>query len=204
MSGRALPGGSRAPRWSRPPSPPIPRWWWPGWWRSTVSRATGSGGTARSRASSPSSSSPGSGAAPACSPTSSSPSCATAGRPAAVLRGFRALYLALPINLIIMGWVTRAMVTILQISLDINAWTAALLLFGVTALLHHLLRPLGRRRHRHLPVRGEDGRRDRARRAWRSNSVGGLDEMVRQSSAHFGSYRRRSACSPPPAAPGSR
>ena len=35
------------------------------------------------------------------------------GRPAAVLRGFRALYLALPINLIIMGWVTRAMVTIL-------------------------------------------------------------------------------------------
>ena len=47
------------------------------------------------------------------------------GRPAAVLRGFRALYLALPINLIIMGWVTRAMVTILQISLDIDPWTAA-------------------------------------------------------------------------------
>ena len=42
------------------------------------------------------------------------------GKPAAVLRGFRALYLALPINLIIMGWVTRAMVTILQISLDID------------------------------------------------------------------------------------
>mgnify|MGYP003297171083 CR=1 FL=1 len=39
------------------------------------------------------------------------------GNPAAVLRGFRALYLALPINLIIMGWVTRAMVTILEISL---------------------------------------------------------------------------------------
>jgi len=56
------------------------------------------------------------------------------GRPAAVLRGFRALYLALPINLIIMGWVTRAMVTILQISLDIHPWTAALILFGVTAL----------------------------------------------------------------------
>ena len=56
------------------------------------------------------------------------------GRPAAVLRGFRALYLALPINLIIMGWVTRAMVTILQITLDIDPWIAALLLFGVTAL----------------------------------------------------------------------
>src|SRR4051812_14167501 len=56
------------------------------------------------------------------------------GRPAAVLRGFRALYLALPINLIIMGWVTRAMVTILQISLNINPWKAAIFLFGVTAL----------------------------------------------------------------------
>ena len=36
-----------------------------------------------------------------------------------MLRGFRGLYLALPINLIIMGWVTRAMVTILGITLDI-------------------------------------------------------------------------------------
>ena len=39
------------------------------------------------------------------------------GRPATFLRGFRALYLALPINLIILGWVTLAMVKILQISL---------------------------------------------------------------------------------------
>ena len=56
------------------------------------------------------------------------------GRPAAVLRGFRAIYLAIPINLIIMGWVTRAMVTILQISLNIDPWKAAIVLFGVTAL----------------------------------------------------------------------
>ena len=56
------------------------------------------------------------------------------GRPAAVLRGFRALYLALPINLIIMGWVTRAMVTILQITLDVNPWVAAVVIFAVTAL----------------------------------------------------------------------
>ena len=56
------------------------------------------------------------------------------GRPAAVLRGFRALYLALPVNLIIMGWVTRAMVTILQITLDINPWTGAIVLFAITAL----------------------------------------------------------------------
>src|SRR5262245_17221502 len=56
------------------------------------------------------------------------------GKPAAVLRGFRALYLAIPINLIIMGWVTRAMVTILQITLDINPWTGAIVLFGLTAV----------------------------------------------------------------------
>jgi solute:Na+ symporter, SSS family len=56
------------------------------------------------------------------------------GHPAAVLRGFRALYLALPINLIIMGWVTRAMVTILQVTLNVNPWYAAILLFAVTAL----------------------------------------------------------------------
>src|SRR5688500_10568454 len=55
------------------------------------------------------------------------------GRPAAVLRGFRALYLAIPINLIIMAWVTRAMVTILAITLDVNPWHAAIFLFGVTA-----------------------------------------------------------------------
>ena len=56
------------------------------------------------------------------------------GKPAAVLRGFRALYLAIPINLIIMGWVTRAMVTILQVTLDVDPWRAAIVLFGVTAV----------------------------------------------------------------------
>ena len=42
------------------------------------------------------------------------------GQRAAVLRGFRALYLALPINLIILGWVTRAMIKILTISLGLH------------------------------------------------------------------------------------
>jgi solute:Na+ symporter, SSS family len=42
------------------------------------------------------------------------------GTPAALLRGFRALYLALPINLIILGWVTRAMIKILTIALDLK------------------------------------------------------------------------------------
>jgi len=56
------------------------------------------------------------------------------GRPAALLRGFRALYLAIPINLIIMGWVTKAMVKILSISLGIDPWTAVLICFAVTML----------------------------------------------------------------------
>jgi len=42
------------------------------------------------------------------------------GKPAAVLRGFRALYLGIPINLIILGWVTRAMIKILTISLGLK------------------------------------------------------------------------------------
>src|SRR6185369_9445195 len=43
-----------------------------------------------------------------------------AGNRAAFLRGFRALYLALPINLIILGWVTRAMIKILTIALGLR------------------------------------------------------------------------------------
>ena len=38
----------------------------------------------------------------------------------AELRGFRALYLAIPINLIILGWVTKAMIKILTISLGLR------------------------------------------------------------------------------------
>jgi SSS family solute:Na+ symporter len=47
------------------------------------------------------------------------------GQPAAFLRGFRALYLALPINLIILGWVTRAMIKILTIALGLKDVTIA-------------------------------------------------------------------------------
>ena len=42
------------------------------------------------------------------------------GKPAASLRVFRALYLAIPINLIILCWVTRAMIKILTISLGLR------------------------------------------------------------------------------------
>ena len=51
------------------------------------------------------------------------------GRPAAFLRAFRAGYLALPVNLIIMGWVNLAMVDIAGIALGVSPVTALLLCF---------------------------------------------------------------------------
>lgn len=54
------------------------------------------------------------------------------GRPAAFLRGFRALYLAIPINLIILGWVTRAMIKILTISLGVSPVLAVGICFVIT------------------------------------------------------------------------
>ncbi len=56
------------------------------------------------------------------------------GKPAAALRGVRAVYLALPVNLIIMGWVTSAMVKVLEVSTGIPPLKGALLLFAITAL----------------------------------------------------------------------
>ena len=54
------------------------------------------------------------------------------GRSASLLRIFRALYLAGPINLIIMGWVNLAMVTILDVGLGIPPFTGMLVLFAIT------------------------------------------------------------------------
>ena len=54
------------------------------------------------------------------------------GRPAAFLRGFRAIYLGIAVNLIIMGWVTRAMIKILTISLGISPYVAVGICFVIT------------------------------------------------------------------------
>src|SRR6187399_587069 len=48
------------------------------------------------------------------------------GRPAAVLRGFRALYLGIPINCIIIGWVNLAMAKILSVTMGFDRLTAVL------------------------------------------------------------------------------
>jgi Na+/proline symporter len=53
------------------------------------------------------------------------------GKPAAFLRGFRALYLGIPINCIILGWVNMAMIIILEGTLGVDTPTATLILIGV-------------------------------------------------------------------------
>ena len=85
------------------------------------------------------------------------------GRPAAMLRGFRALYLGLPINCVIIGWVNLAMAKILAVTLGWDRLTAVLVSLAITGVYSALVRTLGRGRHRLLPVRVRDGRHDRAR-----------------------------------------
>ncbi|HEY7515025.1 MAG TPA: sodium:proline symporter, partial [Vicinamibacteria bacterium] len=56
------------------------------------------------------------------------------GRPAALLRGFRALYLGIPINAMIIGWVNLAMAKILQVTLGWDRLTAVLVSLAVTGV----------------------------------------------------------------------
>ncbi len=56
------------------------------------------------------------------------------GKPAAFLRGFRALYLGIPINCIILGWVNLAMVKILMLTLGVSRLEALLIVLGMIAL----------------------------------------------------------------------
>jgi solute:Na+ symporter, SSS family len=55
------------------------------------------------------------------------------GRPAAFLRGFRALYLGIPINCIIIGWVNLAMMKILQVTLGLDTGGALWALLAMLA-----------------------------------------------------------------------
>jgi SSS family solute:Na+ symporter len=56
------------------------------------------------------------------------------GKPAAFLRGFRALYLGIPINCIILGWVNLAMVEILMLVLGVTKLQALAIVIGMIAL----------------------------------------------------------------------
>ncbi|QDT72322.1 sodium:solute symporter family protein [Lacipirellula limnantheis] len=53
------------------------------------------------------------------------------GKPAAFLRGFRALYLGIPINCIILAWVNLAMITILKETIGVTQLQAEIILVGL-------------------------------------------------------------------------
>src|SRR5215469_10773248 len=57
-----------------------------------------------------------------------------AGKPAAFLRGFRALYFGILMNCLIVGWVNLAMEKILSTVLGITQFQAILVIFGIIAL----------------------------------------------------------------------
>ena len=56
------------------------------------------------------------------------------GRPAAILRGFRALYLGLPINCVIIGWVNLAMAKILSVTMGWDRLSAVIVSLGMTGV----------------------------------------------------------------------
>src|SRR5438034_8056573 len=57
-----------------------------------------------------------------------------AGKPAAFLRGFRAVYLGIPINCIILGWVNLAMVKILTLILGVTKLEALAIVLGMIVI----------------------------------------------------------------------
>src|SRR4051812_13656891 len=57
-----------------------------------------------------------------------------AGKPAAFLRGFRAIYLGVPINCIILGWVNLAMVKILVLILGVTKLEALAIVLAMIAI----------------------------------------------------------------------
>src|SRR2546425_43635 len=118
------------------------------------------------------------------------------GKPAALLRGARALYLGLPINLIIMGWVTRAMVTILDATLGLNGLRAAIVLLAITAgysMLSGLWGVVMTDLFQFIFAMG--GSIVLAVVAVRA--TGGLDRLVELTAAHFGSHGAAFGILPP-------
>ncbi|MBI2966924.1 MAG: Na+:solute symporter [Bacteroidetes bacterium] len=56
------------------------------------------------------------------------------GRPAALLRGFKAVHLGFFMNCLIIGWVNLAMVTVIEVFFELPHFTAILLVAGIMAL----------------------------------------------------------------------
>lgn len=118
------------------------------------------------------------------------------GKPAAALRGVRAVYLALPINLIIMGWVTRAMATILEITLGIAGWQAAMVLFVITAgyaMLAGLWGVIVTDFFQFIIAMGGSV----VLAVLAVDRIGGLDRLVEAATTHFGSHGAAVGVLPP-------
>ncbi|MBI3681453.1 MAG: Na+:solute symporter [Acidobacteria bacterium] len=60
------------------------------------------------------------------------------GKAAAFLRGFRALYLGIPINCIVLGWVNLAMVKILELILGVGKAEALAIVIGLIAITSYI------------------------------------------------------------------
>ena len=90
-----------------------------------------------------------------------------AGKPGAFLRGFRAIYLGLLVNCVILGWVTKAMTTIAAVVLGVErphrAGALRFLPDSVHGNLCRTRRPLGRSVDRPVSVCSENGRGHRRR-----------------------------------------
>src|SRR5687768_12480402 len=56
------------------------------------------------------------------------------GKPAAILRGFRAAYLSLLVNIIVMGWVNLGMAKVLSGTLGFSTWKALAICLAITFL----------------------------------------------------------------------
>jgi Na+/proline symporter len=56
------------------------------------------------------------------------------GKPAAFLRGFRSIYLGIPVNMIVLGWVNLAMIKILSLILGIDKIYAIYICIGIMAI----------------------------------------------------------------------
>src|SRR5437016_12069752 len=68
-----------------------------------------------------------------------------AGKPAAFLRGFRALYLGIPVNCIILGWVNLARVKILMLILSVTKLEALAIVRRLIAITAFISTPAGPR-----------------------------------------------------------
>ena len=116
-----------------------------------------------------------------------------AGKPAAFLRGFRAVYLGLLMNCLILGWVTKAMTSIVGSALGKSEARESRDLHFLSDSVHGILRfarrPLGRVVDRPFSIRFENGDRDRGRVLWRARR----GRNARDARETFGDARRRGA-----------